>query len=775
MQANRSAIIPLITGFLLTIFLFFLIGNVKSVFAQCSGSGSYYHFSAAYCRMPPDGTSKPWCDSLFSVETSSCTGSSCTRISNWQEKTCDIIDLGGGKWTCNVVDGSGQTYTSAGCSSGGPPPTQPPPPSPTPFHLGCGGKDCVRVAGAGSNDCGAVQTDAPACTHKACFSQQCTLVAGGGANACNQDCDCPGNPGHPCGGPPPCQNPGQSCGPGNNCCAVGTCSGGICGGGPPPPPGLPPPPPPPPMSRHTICDSCLCRSVLGEGENECPVAGNACIPGAPDSSSGCIGALCFGLSANISSSPKTGPVGFQPSATVSFGDSLPFQLQFDSCTITWSTDPFSQQAVSCSGDNYTAPTGLYPNAGTKYGITATITRRFGGSVSSTTYVSTDCAPVPTATPTPTPVCPPPIPADTNISQGISVSLVVSPPKNGPAGSFRPTVTVSFTGMQPGDPANCTIFWTFPTNNNSIPCSGGTFQAPPGLYNTPGTAYQIMAGAIENNGWQGWYGTYVRTDCAGVTPTPTTSTVTPTPTPTGPVSWKKLKDTSFAGVSSLNNPVPKTALPYDSSDPGNPYFIDTSNGSDPGDVAAQTIDTGKSDVSSKNWSTQGISFTPQFSVSSFISYVKARKTYTDITTQGLKKGITADNSIYYIEGNQTISDNGTINQNKIVVIVNGDLTITDSKFNPSPKSVAILVTGKLILDPAVTELDGIFIVQGLIDTGTAARGLKVVGNLISQNSLVNKRSQSNNNKPSVFIVVDPKYYLDLLPYLSIRTYDWSQQY
>lgn len=264
------------------------------------------------------------------------------------------------------------------------------------------------------------------------------------------------------------------------------------------------------------------------------------------------------------------------------------------------------------------------------------------------------------------------------------------------------------------------------------------------------------------------------------PTPTPGGPTPTPSPQG--AWTKLVNSSFVGLSALNNVIPSNVLRYDEDDPGGSYFIDSTTdsdrggaSSDPGEVTAPSINVGVGrNVSVKNWKKEGVSFTPQILVSSFISYIKSRKTYIDITGQDLKSGITADNKIYYIAGAQTISDDGTINKNKIVVIVDGDLTITHPKFNAPNRSVAILVKGDLILDPRVTELDGIFIVQGTIKTGTTVnQGLKVVGNLITQSALDNKRSQSNNRIPSVFVVFDPSYYRDLLSYLSIRTYDWKQ--
>ena len=390
------------------------------------------------------------------------------------------------------------------------------------------------------------------------------------------------------------------------------------------------------------------------------------------------------------------------------------------------------------------------------------------------------------TPTPTPgICPPTIPADTSSGSPFTSANVSASPQTEPgpvpSSGFQPLVNVSFSGINPGWLAKCIITWGDPSNNNyrDITCADGQYQyiAPAGLFTNPGTIYPIK---VEIKDMGVWYTTNVLTNCSGGGPTPTQ---TLTPTPPGPLSWIKLVDTSFAGVSSLNNPVPKTVTKYDSTDPGKAYFIDSNTGSDPGDAVAQSINTAPSQVSSTGWKSEGTNYLPLLKSYSFISYIKSRKTYTDISTQGLKSGINADNTIYILDttksgsGDPNISDNNTINKNNIVVIIYGNLTISVPKFNnknsPLTNSVAILVTGDLTIDPLVTELNGIFIVDGKINTGAGNNGLKVVGNLIAQKGISIQRSQADNSKPSVLVEFDPRSYLSLLPYLSVRTYDWKQ--
>ena len=110
----------------------------------------------------------------------------------------------------------------------------------------------------------------------------------------------------------------------------------------------------------------------------------------------------------------------------------------------------------------------------------------------------------------------------------------------------------------------------------------------------------------------------------------------------------------------------------------------------------------------------------------------------------------------------------------MLIVNGNLTIdTPPKFNSTDKSIAILVRNNLTFTGVVQEAAGIF-VANRIDTGVAAdQGLKVRGNFISQLPMINGRTWAASQKPSLFIIQDPRYNIELLDLLSTSKYEYKQ--
>lgn len=125
---------------------------------------------------------------------------------------------------------------------------------------------------------------------------------------------------------------------------------------------------------------------------------------------------------------------------------------------------------------------------------------------------------------------------------------------------------------------------------------------------------------------------------GPSPTATpTITLTPSPTPTAaPGPWIKLKDTSFISKNSLYNHIPLAPLAFDADDDGSPYFIINSLLSSSGLVSAPSLNiTGLNANAKPNATSQQLTYTTTYplSPSSFISYVKSRKTYYTITSPG----------------------------------------------------------------------------------------------------------------------------------------------
>jgi hypothetical protein len=243
------------------------------------------------------------------------------------------------------------------------------------------------------------------------------------------------------------------------------------------------------------------------------------------------------------------------------------------------------------------------------------------------------------------------------------------------------------------------------------------------------------------------------------------------------SWIKLKNSSFSSLTSLNNVIPLNIVAYDAADDNasQRYFIINSAGNDPGLVAASSINTGTADVSSKNWGTASADISIRMRPSDFLSYVRSRKEYTTVSNLG---DITTNNynkQILVLTGPITIDNtNKSIFDNKsLVLIINGNLNLNFTTFNPTGGYVAFLSTGTITFASTTTEARGIFI-SPTVDLGTNSNlGIKIIGNLVALNNLINGRQWTDNSKPSVFVVFDQSYYINLLPYLSTANYQMSQ--
>ena len=158
---------------------------------------------------------------------------------------------------------------------------------------------------------------------------------------------------------------------------------------------------------------------------------------------------------------------------------------------------------------------------------------------------------------------------------------------------------------------------------------------------------------------------------------------------------------------------------------------------------------------------------------FLSYVKSRKEYKVITNLYEIDG----SGIYVYNGDITIdSDSSPFNTaGNIVLISTG--TVTVIRVAPAtvftPVGTAAIIAPTINFSGNLTEATGIFI-GNTISTGTnATQGLKIVGNLIAQTSLVNNRKWAATGKPSLFIKFDQTKYINLLPYLSTANYQWRE--
>ncbi|MFN4212724.1 MAG: hypothetical protein ACK4FL_02040 [Microgenomates group bacterium] len=242
----------------------------------------------------------------------------------------------------------------------------------------------------------------------------------------------------------------------------------------------------------------------------------------------------------------------------------------------------------------------------------------------------------------------------------------------------------------------------------------------------------------------------------------------------PGPWYKLKDASLNKIGAHNIAVVQNIKKFtdvDTDDTTNRYVIISSSGSDPGVLlTSASYSPGPPynpiPSSNKNWYGGWYGSFSQVLINQFADYAKSRKETKRITNLSQIES----NFINLIDGNQTINNSVVTNKTPFVLIVNGNVTVNENNFNNQTNNSLAIIANTLTFSNTVQVANGIFIANQIYYQNSD--GLKIIGNLVSQNA-INLQSRPDNARPSLFVVFKPKMYLDLLPYLSISKYDWRQ--
>lgn len=257
-----------------------------------------------------------------------------------------------------------------------------------------------------------------------------------------------------------------------------------------------------------------------------------------------------------------------------------------------------------------------------------------------------------------------------------------------------------------------------------------------------------------------------------------------------IGWYRLKQASFTKQGGILNLIPPNVQPYDGFDTDE-ELLNIRQPAEPDGIGLITsgggIDLGPNtnSVSQKNWAKLTYSANKGYlsNLSSFIAYARARKEVKVINTLlELEAGkINIFNGDAYISNPQYFAA-----ADKTVLIVNGNVTLNRSAANPQTfnvarNSIAIISTGTIIVDPLLTEINGIFIANNFdlaAGAPVSATPLKVVGNLISNTAISNisldrYRPVGEYQRASLYIVFYPEFYYELVPHLSTITQEGRQ--
>lgn len=245
-------------------------------------------------------------------------------------------------------------------------------------------------------------------------------------------------------------------------------------------------------------------------------------------------------------------------------------------------------------------------------------------------------------------------------------------------------------------------------------------------------------------------------------------------------WIKLKDYSYSNPKLLpvTNKIPTGSAvlkykPDDLDDVAEASFIGNNFTNGPGIATGIGVGNyGGIHSGPRNWNDVMYITSKTFDKAQYLTYIKSRKNYRTIRNMA---EITAP-GIYVWDSSENITINTQPAHNYVLIVPNANVTIgplAGNTFNTGTqaKSVAIIANTITFAD-TLTEARGIFIADTIHTGDNTSQGLKITGNIIATEDLRFNRewNPNENTRPSLYIVNEPKIYIDLLQYISTAIYE-----
>jgi hypothetical protein len=154
------------------------------------------------------------------------------------------------------------------------------------------------------------------------------------------------------------------------------------------------------------------------------------------------------------------------------------------------------------------------------------------------------------------------------------------------------------------------------------------------------------------------------------------------------------------------------------------------------------------------------------------------------------GITNKAGVYGWNGDLTISDWNTpydvgngLTQEKIVIFINGNLTINTTEFKvKNTHFLLFVVSGNIIINPSVTTLEGIYVANGTIQIGTSGQNLdsalKANGMFIGWGDGGGEgidfgRNLANDSLPAEVFTFRPDFLVNAPDFLKKHQFYWQE--
>lgn len=243
----------------------------------------------------------------------------------------------------------------------------------------------------------------------------------------------------------------------------------------------------------------------------------------------------------------------------------------------------------------------------------------------------------------------------------------------------------------------------------------------------------------------------------------------------PKPWYRLNSASLHKRNTIDDAIPSKITPFDSTDSDQNVLTiqNTLSQSGAGLVTTEgSINIGPytSEVSEMNWSKSKYKIQPDILayMDYFLQYSRKQKKVNIISSV---TQIDSD-TINIYEKNDPLLLTTFPNDETYVLLSKSDIIIGDNPshvVNPQGKSIAIISMGTVFVDPGIKEINGILIGNTFdfaYGTNNSPDNLKIDGNLISATEISDlKRGKAPYESSSLYIVFNPKMYIDLIPHLS----------
>ena len=284
-------------------------------------------------------------------------------------------------------------------------------------------------------------------------------------------------------------------------------------------------------------------------------------------------------------------------------------------------------------------------------------------------------------------------------------------------------------------------------------------------------------------------------------------------------WYKIKDGSFHKKGNITATYPALVNKYDDIDDNGKVYpiIDADNVSNPG-LTTLTHDTfivssnrdelleversdniGTTDprvgkISSTNWRIGGYFPNSSFlsNLGNFLEVLRSQSSTDEISNINQ---ITQPNRVYIYDTGSDLDVTAqlpvTSPAGPYVLVVNGNLRFGNNSgtdvggiktINTSGQSIALIATGNINIHSSIEEINAVLIANGFnlafnlvgLPNPNSSDPLKINGNLVSNTSVQTwRRDRPDYDKPSLFVVLKPRTYMDLLPLLSSATLSGRQ--